>query len=149
MKITITTDSGCSETEINVKCTRLDDDIEKLLAALRMMDRKLTGYKEGKQYILDVRDVVYIDSVDKHTFLYASDGVFGSSFRLYELESKLSDCDFLRANKNSIFSMNHLISIEPDFDRRLILTLTGNIKLLVSRQYAVNVKERLEALDEK
>jgi DNA-binding LytR/AlgR family response regulator len=144
MKITINTDERYTETEITVNCKRHSDDIEKLLAAIRMSDMKLTGSKDGQQYIIEVGDIVYIDSTDKHTFLYIATGVFESPLKLYELEAKLVDCDFMRASKNSLFNFNHIQSIEPDFDRRLVLTMTGGNKLIVSRQYSAAVKEKLE-----
>jgi DNA-binding LytR/AlgR family response regulator len=109
-----------------------------------MLDMKLTGRKEGRQHILEVTDIVYIDSTDKRTFLYTATGVFESPFKLYELEAKLTDCDFMRASKSSLFNINHIQSIEPDFDRRLVMTMTGGNKLIVSRQYAAAVKEKLE-----
>jgi len=145
MKVTINTDERYKETEITVNCNRMSDDIDKLLVAIRLLDMKLTGRKDGRQYILEASDVVYIDSIDKHTFLYTSNSVYESSLKLYELEAKLADRDFIRASKNSLFSINHVHSIEPDFDRRLILSMTGDIKLIVSRQYAAAVKEKLEA----
>jgi len=144
MKITINTNERYTETEITVNCNRISDDIEKLLAAIRLLDMKLTGRKDGRQFILEASDVIYIDSIDKHTFLYTLNCVYESSLKLYELETKLSDCDFLRASKNSIFNIKHRYSIEPDFDRRLILSMTGDVKLIVSRQYAAGVKEILE-----
>jgi two-component system, LytTR family, response regulator LytT len=145
MKITINTDERYTETEITVNCNRISDDIDKLLAAIRLLDMKLTGRKDGRQFIFEASDVIYIDSIDKHTFLYTLNCVYESSLKLYELEAKLSDCDFLRASKNSLFNIKHIHSIEPDFDRRLILSMTGDIKLTVSRQYAAAVKEILEA----
>jgi DNA-binding LytR/AlgR family response regulator len=144
MEITINADDRYTETEITVNCNRQSDDIEKLLAAIRMSDMKLTGSKDGRQYILEAADIVYIDSTDKHTFLYTTTDVFESAFKLYELEAKLTDCDFMRASKNSIFNFCHIQSIEPDFDRRLIITMTNGNKLIVSRQYAAAVKEKLE-----
>lgn len=148
MKITINTGNHYAETEITVNCRSMGDDIEKLLAAIRLLDMKLTGRKEGRTFILEAADVVYIDSIDKHTFLYTSsgNGAYESPFKLYELEAKLANREFLRANKNSLFNISHIQSIEPDFDRRLILTMTGDIKIVVSRQYAAAVKEKLEAL---
>jgi len=145
MKVTINTDERYTETEITVNCNRISDDIDKLLAAIRLLDMKLTGRNDGRQYILEAQDVIYIDSIDKHTFLYTSNGVYESSLKLYELEAKLADRDFIRASKNSLFNINHIQSIEPDFDCRLIMTMTGGVKLIVSRQYAVAVKEKLEA----
>ena len=146
MKVTINTDERYTETEITVNCNRMGDDIEKLLAAIRLLDMKLTGRKDGLTFLLEAADVVYIDSIDKRTFLYTQGGAYESSFKLYELEAKLAGRDFLRASKNSLFNINHIKSIEPDFDRRLILTMTGDIKLIVSRQYAAAIKEKLEAL---
>jgi DNA-binding LytR/AlgR family response regulator len=145
MKITITTDDRCAETEITVKCNRMGDDIEKLLAAIRMLDMKLTGRRDGRQHIIDAADVMYIESTDKHTFLYTLTDVYESPFRLYELESKLADRDFLRASKHCLFNINHILPIEPYFDRRLILAMPQDIKLVVSRQYSAAVKQKLEA----
>ena len=144
VKITINTDAQYTETEIIVNCSRLGDDIEKLLAAIKMMDMKLTVYKEKRQYVIDTADVIYIDSTDKRTFLYTNADVYESPLRLYELEEKLVGCNFLRASKNCLFNINHVQSIEPDL-HRLILTTAKGIKLIVSRQYAADVKLKLEA----
>jgi len=91
--------------------------------------------------------VMYIESTDKRTFLYTAENVYESPFKLYELEAKLTERNFLRASKNCIFNINHIESIEPDFDRRLILTMSKDIKLIVSRQYSAAVKQKLEALN--
>ena len=148
MKITINTDDRYTETEIMVNCKQMSDDIEKLITALRMLDMKITGQKGGRQYIIEIADIIYIESVDKRTFLYTSTDVYESSLRLYELEAKLSGGDFLRASKNCLFNINRIQSIEPDLDRRLILTMERDIKLGVSRQYAAAVKQKLEAYNE-
>jgi len=145
MKITINTDSRYTETEIVVNCNRVSDDIEKLLAALRMPELKLPGRKDGRQYFIEASQLMYIESTDKRTFMYTLNDIFESPFRLYELETKLPDSDFLRASKNCIFNINHVQSIEPDLDRRLILTMEKDIKLIVTRLYAAAVKHKLEA----
>ena len=144
VKITINTDEQCKETEITVTCSRLGDDIDKLLTAIKMLDMKLTVYKEKRQYVIDAADVIYIESTDKRTFLYTDTDVYESPFRLYELEEKLASCNFLRASKNCLFNINHVQSIEPDL-HRLILTTANGIKLIVSRQYAAAVKLKLES----
>jgi len=143
MKITINTDDQYTETEIIVNCDRLGDDIEKLLAAIRTLDMKLTVCKDKRQYVIDTADVIYIESTDKRTFLYTHTEVYESPLRLYEIEEKLVGCNFLRASKNCLFNINHVQSIEPDL-HRLIVTTAKDIKLIVSRQYAAAVKLKLE-----
>jgi len=122
----------------------MSEDIEKMLSSLRLYDLKLTGYKDSRQYIIEAKNVIYIESLEKRTFLYTINDTFESSFRLYELEEKLSNYNFLRASKNCLFNINHVLSIEPDLDRRLILTMEKGIKLIVSRQYAATVRQKLE-----
>ena len=148
MKISINTDEHCTETEITVRCSRMSDDIEKLVAALRMLDMKLTGRKDGRQHFIETADVMYIESTDRRTFLYTLNGVYETPFRLYELEAKLTDLDFLRISKNCLVNVNHIQSIEPDIDRRLILTMEKEIKLLVTRQYSPAVKQKLEVYND-
>jgi DNA-binding LytR/AlgR family response regulator len=145
VKIFINTDDKCTETEITVKCRRISNDIEKLIAAIRILDMKLTGQKDGRQFILEASDIMYIESTDKHTFLYTINDVYESPFRLYEIEAKLANLDFLRANKSCLININHIQSIKPDLDRRLIITMEKGIQLIVSRQYAAAVKKKLEA----
>ena len=145
MKLTINTDDHCTEAEITITCNRISDDIEKLLAAIRLLDLKLIGHKNGQRCILDAADVIYIESTDKRTFIYTFTDVYESPLRLYELETRLANNDFLRASRNCIFNINHIEAIEPDLDRRLILTMTKEIKLVVSRQYSPEIKQRLEA----
>ena len=145
MKIIINTDERCTETEITIRCGRLSDDIEKIIAAIRMLDTKLTGNMNGRQHLLEASDVTYIETTDRRTFLYTLTGVYETPFRLYELEAKLAEMDFLRASKNCLVNINHIQSIEPDFDRRLVLTMEKGVKLVVSRQYSATVKQKLEA----
>ena len=144
MKLTIYTDEQCTETEITVTCNHMSDDIDKLITAIRMLDMKLTGLKDGRKHILNAADIIYIDSNEKRTFIYTADNLYESPFKLYELEAKLTGRDFLRASKNCLFNINHIKSIKPDLDRRLILTMSKEIKLIVSRQYSAAVKQKLE-----
>jgi len=145
MRIIINTGDQFTETEITVNCNRLSDDIEKLLSTIRMFDMKLSGSKDGRQFIIDASDVMYIESIDKSTFLYTTTDVYESRLKLYELEAKLAESDFMRASKNCIFNIKYIKSIEPDLERRLTLTMERGLKVVVSRQYSGLVKEKLEA----
>ena len=144
MKITINADDRYTETEIMVNCSRMSDDIEKILASIRMHDMKITGYKEGKQCILEISDILYIESIDKRSFFYTLTDTYECPFKLYELETKLAERHFIRVSKNCIININHIKFIESELNSRLILTMPRDIKLLVSRQYASAVKHILE-----
>lgn len=143
MKIHINEDPNFREIEITINCKRLSPDVERLISMLRVIDLKLTGKKDGQTYILDAAKVLYIDTVDKKTFFYTKNDVYETELKLYELEEQLAAMDFLRANKSCIINLQQIISIKPDIDGKLLVTMSNNEKLYVSRQYSPIIKARL------
>ena len=99
MKITLNQDPAFPETEVIINCPQADEDILRLVAMLRIYQRKLLGVLNGEQHLLDVKDILYIDTTDKKTFLYTETAVYESALRLYELEDGLRELDFLRAGQ--------------------------------------------------
>ena len=143
MKININIDSSCRETEVNITCAVLNDEMEKVLASLRALGFKLTGIKNGQTYFLDASQILYVDTVDKKTFLYTKNDVYETGMRLYELEQHLPPGDFFRAGKSSIINFNRIKSLKADLDGRLIVYLDNDEKLVVSKQYAAFIKNKL------
>lgn len=143
MKININIDSCYKETEITINSSQLNEELEKVIASLRVLDQKLTGTLNNQTYILDAAKVLYIDTTDKKTFLYTRASVYESSLRLYELEEMLNASDFFRAGKSSIINFNKIKSLKSDIDGKFIVTMENNEKLIVSRQYASYIKEKL------
>lgn len=147
MKITLNQDARYAETEITVCCAEVDEDILRILSMLRVYNRKLTGLKDGDTFLIDAKQILYIDSVDRRTFFYTADGVYESALRLYELEERLADADFLRVSKSAIVNFPRIRSIRPDFGGRMQLTLENGERLDVSRQYAGAIREKLKRLE--
>lgn len=143
MKINIRTDSSIAETEICITCNQLTPEIERLISLVRIMDMKITGEINGQLHILDISEILYIDTVDKKTFLYTKTEVYESSLRLYELEAQLEGTEFFRANKSCIVNFEKIKSLKSDIDGRILLTMSNGEKLYVSRQYAPYVKKKL------
>ena len=143
MRINIHTDQTIQETEVNINCSQLTPDIERMISLLRVMDKKLTGVKNGQMYFLDSNQILYIETVDKKTFFYTSEDVYETSLKLYELEDELDGTDFFRSGKSSIIHLAHIKSLKADLDGRIMVTMDNNEKLIVSRQYAQEFKRKL------
>lgn len=143
MKIHINEDPRLKETEISISCNKISSDVEKLISMLRVLDLKLTGRKDNQTYILDASKVLYIDTVDKKTFFYTKTAVYETDLKLYELEEQLEALDFIRANKSCIINFNQIVSIKADIDGKLLLTMSNQERLFVSRQYAPLIKQKL------
>ena len=146
MKININVDSCHMETEIIINCAAVGEELENIIAMLRALDSKLTGVKNNRTLILDASEILYIDTVDKKTFLYTKSDLYETPLRLYELEQRLSANDFFRAGKSSIVNFNKIKSLKSDIDGRIIVEMTNNEKLVVSKQYAPFIKNKLGRL---
>lgn len=143
MKIEIHVDEGAEDLEISVTCRQLTPDVEKILAALRMMNHQLTAKKDGEIYLLDVAQIIYIESVDRKCFIYTADEVYESEFRLYELESQLGEYGFFRASKSFLIRLQSIQSLKADINRKIRVTMSNGEQIIASRQYAEELKKRL------
>ena len=147
MKITLNQDPSFPETEVIINCPQADEDILRLVAMLRIHQKKLVGVLNGEPHLLDVKDILYIDTADKRTFLYTEKAVYESALRLYELEDGLRELDFLRAGRSAIVNFRRIKSIRPELGGRLVVTMDNGEQVYVSRQYAGEMKEKLRELE--
>jgi DNA-binding LytR/AlgR family response regulator len=143
MKISIHTDDLIGDTEIDITCRKLTPEIERVLATLRILQEQLMVSKGEETVILDVSAILYIESVDRKTFVYTKDTVYESKLKLYEIEARLCESGFIRANKSCLIQIRQIKSLRSDLDRRIRVTFESGEQILVSRQYADELKKRL------
>ena len=143
MKITIQTDASVQETTISITCKEIVPELERLIEALRLSDKKLSVKVNGEVHLIDLKQILYAEVVDRCTFIYTENGVFESALRLYELELMLSEHNFFRVNKSTLLNLNKIESLKSDIDRRIRVTLKNGYQLIISRAYAEDFKARL------
>ena len=143
MKINIEVQEDIEDTVINIKCKEHSVLIDRLVAALRIMDRQITVMHEGNMTVLDLEKIMYIESVDRKCFIYTAEKLYESCNKLYELEQQLEQYLFVRINKACIVNLKNVESIKTYINRRLRMTLMNGEQLIVSRQYAEGIKALL------
>lgn len=147
MKITLNQGPQYPQPEVIINCPQVDGDILRLVAMVRVYQKKLVGILDGERHLLDVKDVLYIDTADKKTFLYTEKQVFQSALRLYELEEALREMDFFRAGRSAILNFRRVRSVRPELGRRWLVTMDNGEQIWVSRQYAGELKEKLRQVE--
>ncbi len=143
MKVTVEERPELEQTEVVIRCPRMDGQTARLMELLRLSDARLTGERDGETCILDSEDVLYIDTVDRGTFLYTVDGVYETRLRLYELEEQLTSRDFIRVSKSAIVNFDRVRSLRPDFGGRMRLTMSNGEVVVANRQYVPAIKKKL------
>ncbi len=143
MKIDISVDEAATDLTVSITCKQLTPDIERIIAALRMMDHQLTARKGSEVHMLDIAQVLYMESVDRKCFIYTDDDVYESDFRLYELEQQLEEYGFFRVSKSCLIHLQKIRSLKADINRKIRITMSNGEQIMASRQYAEALKQRL------
>lgn len=140
MKITIEEIANLQETEVIVKCKERSDNVQGIIASLRLYDKIITVKKEGNNYNLAPRQIYYFESVDDKTFCYAAKEVFETNYRLYELENMFIGSTFLRINRNVVLNANKIESFKATLNGRMEAKLLNGEIVEISRNYVPALK---------
>lgn len=143
MKITIQDCPEGEEDEIIIRCRRMDDQLLKMIYALKAGQEKLTVIKEDKFVRLSPKDIFYFEAVDNKVFVYLEKDVYECKFKLYELEQRFVGMDFFRATKSTIINLSKVKCLSPAFNGRFELLMKNGERLIVSRQYVPGLKHKL------
>ena len=107
------------------------------------MNKQLAVKKEDETYLLEVADIIYIEAVERKCFVYTKSDVYESDLKLYEMEQQLEQFGFFRISKSVLLKLTCIQSLKADINRRIKITLTNGEKIMVSRQYAEELKKKL------
>ena len=143
MKIIVDEDKSLDHVEVIFRTPRIDADVIEAVSRLRLFDQKLTGQADGVTHIVPAKDVLYFESVDKKTFFYTADKVFETQMRLYEIEDRLANCDFVRIGKSIVVNLKEVASLKSDVAGKMIATLSNGERAVISRAYTPLVKQKL------
>lgn len=142
MKITIEAPKPGEEDEIIVRCTDLDERVLKLIQELRTED-KITGYIDDKIVKLSLKEIYYFEAVDNKVFSYTAKETYEVHKKLYEIEQAFEYTDFLRISKSVIVNVAKIAYVKPIFNGRFEAKLKNDEKVIVSRQYVLDLKKKL------
>jgi len=129
--------------KVIIKCRQVNDKVLRLKSHIELFDQKILAKGQDESFVIEANDVLYFEAFDDRTFLYTIDNVLEVKLRLYELESFLSEKDFIRISKSHIVNINKISKLKPELNRTLLLTLCDGEQLSVSRNYVKQFKELL------
>lgn len=139
MKVTVSKDLE-SGTAVEIHCREVTPETERLERYIRRFDERLTASENGSTYNVSVEEILYIESVDKKTFLYTTGHILQTEKRLYELEELLDEKTFFRCSKSVIVNLNKVTKLKPEVTRNILATLTNGEVIVISRRYVRALK---------
>ena len=143
MKINIDVDQKYTDVGVTVTAPELTPEIEKIVSLMRMMDMQIAVKRGNETILLDAANILYIEAVERNTFVYTLDETYESDLKLYEFEQQLAQKDFIRVSKQSILNLRKVKSLRADINRRIRVTLLNGEQIIVSRMYSDELRKRL------
>lgn len=143
MKIEIDINEKYEDTAVVIQTPKLTKDIEKVISLIRTVDSQITVSDNDETIVLDTVTILYIEALERNTFVYTKSATYQSDMKLYELEEALSNQDFIRVSKQMIINLRKVKSLKADVNRKIRVTLQNDEQIMVSRMYADELRKRL------
>ena len=143
MKIEIDIDDKYKDLGVKITVAGVTPEDEKIVSLMRMVDMQIAVRKGSETILLDAGRILYVEAVERNTFVYTTEEVYESDLKLYEFEQQLSGRDFIRVSKQGLLNLKQVKSLRADVDRKIRVTLQNGEQIIVSRMYADELRKRL------
>lgn len=149
MIIKLEQDSSCEDVEILIKYATMNKEIQHVSELLNSINSKIRCSIDGKEKLVNVSDIYYIESVDKRTFVYCEKEVYKTELRLYQILQDLPSLSFTQISKSCILNLNMLDFIKPLLNSRMEAVLINGESLHITRKYLNTIKQALQGVNQK
>lgn len=136
--------------ELILKYQNLNQEVEHIINFMSFSEKKLIGTKDDLQVVIDVKQILYIESVDRKTFVYLEEDVVRVEYTLTQLERILNSVRFFRCSKSMMINIDKVKVLDSLASNRIDATMCNGEHIIISRTYASEFRRRLkgEAFDE-
>lgn len=121
-------------------------DINKLGEVLKYIQdkknnsRQIMIKQEGEDIVIDISDVIYIESLDKNVRIVTSKSEYITRYNISDYEEELKNSGFFRSHRSYLISLSKVKKIVKND-----VVMDGDISLPVSRSNVKALKEALYA----
>ena len=145
MKITTKINPEIEETSIDI-CAKSKEDLKSVMEVINSIDDTIPGKIDDQISNLQIRDILYFESVDKKTFACTLKNVYEISKWLNEIDEMMPKT-FFRCSKSTIINLTKVKSFSPSFGSKIIMNLINGEKIFVSRKYVNQLYEKLKGVN--
>jgi two-component system response regulator LytT len=121
-------------------------DMNKLSEVLKYIQdkknnsRQIMIKQEGEDIVIDISDVIYIESLDKNVRIVTSKSEYITRYNISDYEEELKNSGFFRSHRSYLISLSKVKKIVKND-----VIMDGDISLPVSRSNVKALKEALYA----
>jgi DNA-binding LytR/AlgR family response regulator len=147
MRVNIIENADTKEIFAEIHCREITAEVNRLKAHIENYAVRIKGEYEKEAVYVDLKDILYFESVDSKTFIYTKERVLTAELRLYEIEKRLSEKNFFRCSKSVVVNIGKIVRLKPEISRNIIATLDNGEAVVISRRYVSELKRIIGAED--
>lgn len=141
MKVSIRKILKKEEEQVIIECVEITPEIKDIHSYVQTKGTGLSGVTFDKRIErFYLQDVYYFEALDEKVFAYTKQQVYEIKMRLYETEQLYGAYHFVRCSKSVVLNLMQLECISPALNGRFFAHMKNGEKLMISRQYAGNLK---------
>lgn len=129
-----------TRTNITIDAQAMTEDIQKLTNYIDQLANTIMVQDRDGQKEIHILDIVYIESIERKTFIYTLKNMYEMEAPLYEMEDRLQPFHFIRINKQTIMNPRHVQAVKALLNSRYELSMASGEKLIVTRHYRASFK---------
>lgn len=133
-----------NEPEVVIRCREVDERVHKIISLFDMQKKKLLGFANQKEYVIDPSEVLYSESVDGSVFIYAKEQVYKTPYTLNEIETAFSSAGYFRCSKSMVINIYSIKNLKSELGNRIDALLTNEEHIIISRHYAKQLRAILK-----
>lgn len=132
------------EDEVIVNYLVMTSEIERIVNFIKGEQTRLVGWKGKEQKVIDIRYILYIETVDGNTFAYTETDVLKLDYTLAQMEQQLNDINFFRCSKSMIINIDKVDSLMSLPSNRIDARMVNGEHIIISRTYASDFRRILK-----
>ena len=142
MKLILNQQPDMPDIEVEVRYTNVSDKLQNLIAYIEKGEHYIpcTDDDTGSKHRVPISDILYIETIDRKTFIYTASAVYRSGAGLHQLLDKLEPFGFVQANKSCIVNIEALDSLKMQLNRKAEVTLLSGDRISVSRTFIPDIR---------
>ena len=143
MKVTLQQIDTGNE-EVIVRYRQMTQQIEDIVQYVEGKAEKLAVTNDGQQFLINIPDVIYLESVDGITFVYTQEEVYRTALTLTLFGTLYADKGFFRCSKAAIINIYRIDRLKSMPGSRIDAMMDNGEHIIISRRYAKELRRVLK-----
>lgn len=144
MQIEIKIDETQKEPKIIILTDKMTKEIDELMKKLsKDKPQIIAGFRNDTLEILEPQSIFKIYSANQKVFAKTENGEYILRLRLYELEERLDNKQFIRISNSEIINLKKVKGFDLSFVGTICVTFLDGTNTFVSRRYVAKIKQTL------